>query len=75
MFDARIVGEVDAAAAEQRLGMMTNGATSSNCAALHDLPLQSIPARPNILTVVLLAGFIGRAIPPKAIGVPFMRER
>jgi simple sugar transport system permease protein len=30
---------------------------------------------PYILTVVFLAGFIGRATPPAAIGVPYIKER
>ena len=30
---------------------------------------------PYVLTVVLLAGFIGRAVAPKAVGVPFVKER
>ncbi|RFB81348.1 ABC transporter permease [Methylovirgula sp. 4M-Z18] len=32
-------------------------------------------AMPYVLTVILLAGFIGRAIPPKASGVPYVKER
>jgi simple sugar transport system permease protein len=36
---------------------------------------QLIQALPYVLTVVLLAGFIGKAIPPKAIGRPYMKER
>jgi general nucleoside transport system permease protein len=28
-----------------------------------------------VLTVVLLAGFIGRAYAPKALGVPYVKER
>ena len=39
------------------------------------VPLQLMQALPYILTVVLLAGFIGRAIPPKAAGVPYVKER
>ncbi|WP_342359804.1 ABC transporter permease [Terrarubrum flagellatum] len=38
-------------------------------------PVQAIQALPYLLTVVLLAGFIGRAIPPKAGGVPYVKER
>jgi ABC-type uncharacterized transport system permease subunit len=38
-------------------------------------PVQIIQALPYILTVVLLAGFIGRADPPKAGGVPYVKER
>ncbi|MEO0635207.1 MAG: ABC transporter permease [Pseudomonadota bacterium] len=36
---------------------------------------QFIQALPYILVVVLLAGFIGKAIPPKAGGVPYTKER
>ncbi len=39
------------------------------------VPVQAIQALPYILTVILLAGFVGRAIPPKAIGLPYVKER
>ena len=39
------------------------------------VPVQAIQALPYILTVVLLAGFIGKATPPKASGVPYVKER
>lgn len=39
------------------------------------LPVQLIQALPYILTVVLLAGFIGKAIPPRAGGAPYVKER
>ena len=39
------------------------------------LPNQVMTALPYILTVILLAGFIGRAIPPKAGGVAYVKER
>jgi general nucleoside transport system permease protein len=37
------------------------------------VPVQAIQALPYVLTVVLLAGFIGRARAPKALGVPYVR--
>jgi ABC-type uncharacterized transport system permease subunit len=37
--------------------------------------VQAIQALPYALTVILLAGFIGRAIPPKASGYPYVKER
>lgn len=40
-----------------------------------EVPVQLIQALPYILTVVLLAGFIGKAIAPKAIGTPYIKER
>ncbi|HER26963.1 MAG TPA: ABC transporter permease [Rhodospirillales bacterium] len=39
------------------------------------VPVQLIQTLPYILTVVLLAGFIGKAVAPKAIGVPYVKER
>jgi general nucleoside transport system permease protein len=40
-----------------------------------EVPVQAIEALPYVLTVVLLAGFIGKAIPPKASGIPYVKER
>lgn len=39
------------------------------------VPVQFMQALPFILTVILLAGFIGKAIPPKAGGAPYVKER
>jgi simple sugar transport system permease protein len=39
------------------------------------IPVQFIQALPYVLTVVLLAGFIGRAVGPKAGGVAYTKER
>lgn len=39
------------------------------------VPVQFMQALPYILTVVLLAGFIGRAVPPRAGGTPYVKER
>jgi simple sugar transport system permease protein len=41
---------------------------------LGEVPVQLIQALPYLLTMFLLAGFIGRAIAPKAIGVPYEKE-
>ncbi|MFK8080416.1 MAG: ABC transporter permease [Granulosicoccus sp.] len=40
-----------------------------------EVPVQAIQALPYVLTVILLAGFIGRATAPKAVGIPFVKER
>jgi general nucleoside transport system permease protein len=40
-----------------------------------EVPVQVIQALPYVLTIVLLAGFIGKAIGPKAGGVPYVKER
>ena len=39
------------------------------------VPVQAIQALPYVLTVVLLAGFIGKAVGPKAGGVAYTKER
>ena len=40
-----------------------------------EVPVQFMQALPYVLTVILLAGFIGKAIPPKASGTPYVKER
>ncbi len=39
------------------------------------VPVQAMDALPYILTVVILAGFVGKAIPPRAGGEPYVKER
>jgi ABC-type uncharacterized transport system permease subunit len=41
---------------------------------LGEVPVQLIQAMPYLLTMFLLAGFIGRAVAPKAAGVPYEKE-
>jgi len=43
--------------------------------AIGQVPVQFIQALPYVLTVILLAGFIGRSTPPRAGGVPYVKER
>ncbi|WP_294765283.1 ABC transporter permease [uncultured Rhodoferax sp.] len=40
-----------------------------------EVPVQFIQALPYVLTVVLLAGFIGKAVAPQALGRPYTKER
>lgn len=40
-----------------------------------EVPVQIIQALPYVLTVVLLAGFIGKAVAPKALGRPYSKDR
>jgi simple sugar transport system permease protein len=40
-----------------------------------EVPVQAVQALPYVLTVVLLAGFIGKAVAPKALGIPYTKER
>lgn len=46
-----------------------------NFAVVGQVPVQFIQMLPYILTIILLAGFIGRAIAPKASGIPYVKER
>lgn len=39
------------------------------------LPVQFMQALPYILTVIILAGFVGKAVPPRAGGSPYVKER
>jgi len=48
---------------------------STGFAGVSALPVQFMQALPYILTVVILAGFVGKAIPPRAGGEPYVKER
>ena len=40
-----------------------------------EVPVQAIQALPYLLTVILLAGFIGRTVAPQALGKPYVKDR
>jgi len=40
-----------------------------------EIPVQFIQALPYLLTVILLAGFIGKAVAPRALGSPYIKSR
>jgi general nucleoside transport system permease protein len=42
---------------------------------LGEVPVQIIQALPYIFTVLVLAGFVGKAVAPKAIGEPYVKSR
>ena len=44
-------------------------------AVIGEIPVQAIQVLPYVLTIILLAGFIGRAVAPKASGLPYTKER
>ncbi len=39
------------------------------------MPVQAVNMLPYVLTVILLAGFIGKSIPPRASGIPYSKEK
>ncbi|MEM7422784.1 MAG: ABC transporter permease [Pseudomonadota bacterium] len=39
-----------------------------------EAPTALIPVLPYIFTVILLAGFFGRAVPPRSLGTPYVKE-
>jgi general nucleoside transport system permease protein len=40
-----------------------------------DIPVQFIQMVPYVLTIIVLAGFIGSSRPPKALGIPYQKEQ
>jgi simple sugar transport system permease protein len=40
-----------------------------------DIPVQFIQMVPYVLTIIVLAGFIGSSRPPKALGIPYEKEK
>jgi general nucleoside transport system permease protein len=56
------------------LGAISNLYPNINVFGLFVIPVQFTQALPYILTVVILAGFVGKAIPPKAGGEPYVKE-
>ena len=40
-----------------------------------EVPVQFINMLPYLMTVILLAGFIGKSVPPRASGIPYIKDR
>jgi simple sugar transport system permease protein len=55
----------------QAVGNFTQGASLGGV----QIPVQFINMLPYVLTVVLLAGFIGKSVPPRASGIPYTKDR
>jgi simple sugar transport system permease protein len=55
----------------QAVGNFAQGASVGG----FQIPVQFINMLPYVLTVVLLAGFIGKSVPPKASGIPYVKDR
>ena len=57
------------------LGALSNFFQGKPIFGLKEIPSQLFSAMPYVLTVVLLAGFVGKSIAPKAVGRPYVKER
>jgi simple sugar transport system permease protein len=55
--------------------LIVNSAWSAGLGTQIKIPVVFIQSLPYILTVVVLAGFVGKAIPPRSGGVPYMKEK
>jgi general nucleoside transport system permease protein len=56
----------------EAIGIRYQGVTIPN---IGTVPVQFMQALPYLLTVLILAGFVGRAVPPRAGGRPYVKER
>lgn len=54
-------------------GVLT--ALEGRMSVVKGVPTQIFTALPYVITVILLAGFIGKSVAPKAIGKPYVKER
>lgn len=54
-------------------GILT--ALEGRMSVVEGVPTQVFTALPYIITIVLLAGFIGKSVAPKAVGRPYVKER
>lgn len=54
-------------------GVLT--ALEGRMSVVKGVPTQVFTALPYLITVILLAGFIGKSVAPKAIGKPYVKER
>lgn len=54
---------------------LTEAITIQMQGVFEDIPVQFIHMVPYLLTIIVLAGFIGSSRPPKALGIPYQKER
>src|SRR5438105_12802730 len=47
---------------------------NQNLLGMGQVPVQVVQVLPYLVTVLVLAGFVGHSRPPKALGIPFKRE-
>ncbi len=69
-----LFGVLESASARLQGALEIESASGAVREMLKGLPFL-IDALPFILVVLLLAGFVGRAVPPKASGIPYVKEQ
>lgn len=59
----------------EALAIQLQGAPWAKLPSGEDIPVQFIEMIPYVLTIVVLAGFIGLSRAPKALGIPYRKEK
>jgi ABC-type uncharacterized transport system permease subunit len=59
----------------EALAIQIQGASWAKLPSGEDIPVQFIQMIPYVLTIIVLAGFIGLSRAPKALGVPYRKEK
>ena len=55
--------------------LITLSSWSAGLGSMIKIPVVFIQSLPYVLTVVVLAGFVGKAIPPRSGGVAYVKEK
>jgi len=59
----------------EALAIQIQGASWAKLPSGEDIPVQFIEMLPYVLTIIVLAGFIGSSRAPKALGIPYKKEQ
>ena len=59
----------------EALAIQIQGASWAKLPSGADIPVQFIEMLPYVLTIIVLAGFIGSSRAPKALGIPYKKEQ
>ncbi len=59
----------------EALSIQLQGASWAKLPSGEDIPVQFIEIIPYVLTIIVLAGFIGLSKAPKALGIPYRKEK
>ena len=59
----------------EALAIQIQGSSWAKLPSGEDIPVQFIEMLPYVLTIIVLAGFIGASRAPKALGIPYRKEK